>query len=106
MSSKASINLFGITLFLAIGTLLSCDMLRQRKCEWYLVPEPKHRHLIEKGWVTLCAKNYRLGRQKCFLKAPLKLAEEMYGKPFRYSELKLKETEFPREVLEVKPCKD
>ena len=81
-----------------------CDPFRKKKCEWYLVPEPKHIDQVGMGFVSLCATNYILDRRRCYLQAKIELAEKMYGKPFRYSELELSEKEFPRTVVNVVEC--
>ena len=84
--------------------LLGCDPLRKEKCEWYLVPEPSHRHLVEKGWVSLCARNYELGKQKCYYTAKLKFAEKIYGQAFKMTSLKIQDDSFPRKVVSIEAC--
>lgn len=85
--------------------LTSCvDFWRKEECEWYLTPEPKHKELVKEGWVSLCARNYELGRQQCYLAAKIDLAERMHNKPFRYKDLKLDTKAFPRTIIDVKAC--
>lgn len=88
--------------FLVLQT--GCDWHRLKKCEWYLEPEPEHRHLVKEGWVTVCARNYNTGKQKCYLKLKLKSAEAIYGKKVRYSELEISKTDFPKEIKSFKVC--
>lgn len=95
-------------IFLIINTslaLVSCDPDRHRECEWYLVPEPDHRELVTKGWVSLCARNYTNNKQRCHLQAKLAYAEKVYGKAFRFTSLKLDKDSYPRKVLSIKACK-
>lgn len=84
--------------------MLACDPDRTKKCEWYLVPEPGHRHLVEEGWVSLCARNYQTKKQRCYFRAPIKFAEDIYGKPFRLSTMEYEKKPVPRKVLSVQIC--
>lgn len=85
--------------------LLGCDPNHKEACEWYLVAEPADIELVPDGWVSLCARNYVINRQKCYLKATLEMAKAASGKPFKLSRLKLDETgPFPREVLKINTC--
>jgi hypothetical protein len=96
-----------ITLFFIVFTAASttgCDPLRQRKCEWYLIPEAQHQYLAEPGSVSVCAKNYKLNRQKCFIQTSISKAEELYGQAFRYVDLKVDKNSFPRKLLSVQTC--
>lgn len=82
-----------------------CDPYHKEKCEWYLVPEPNHVDLVEPGWVSLCARNYIVNHQKCYLRANLDYAKAVYGKPFRFATLKVREIgPYPREVESIKVC--
>lgn len=84
--------------------LISCDEDRHKKCEWYLIPEPDHREMVKKGWVSLCARNYTNNKQRCFLQAKLGYAEKVYGTAFRFTDLKLDKEVFPRKVVSIKAC--
>jgi hypothetical protein len=81
------------------------DYFSKGKCEWYLVPEEKHKDLVQEGWVALCARNYRIDRQKCYLSATVEVAEAVYGKPVIYDELVINEKKFPREISRARNCK-
>ena len=102
-AKRAGMGCFAVA---CLWLLLSCDPYRKDKCEWYLEPEPKHREFVEKGWVSLCARNFELGRQQCFLQARLEFAEKVFGKKFRYSTLKLDEKSFPRKIIDLKVCSE
>ena len=84
--------------------MVSCDWYHKDKCEWYLVPEPDDIGKIEPGWVSLCARNYEINKQRCLLKAKLPFAKAVFGKPFKYSSLKVIQSPYPKEVKSVKIC--
>ncbi len=91
----------GICLFVA-----ACDPFHKDKCEWYLVPEPDHVQHVDPGWVALCARNYVVNKQRCYLKSTLKFAKAVQGKTIRLSSLNTDENgTYPREILSVKTCK-
>lgn len=91
----------GLALLLA---LLGCDPEHKDKCEWYLVPELDHLHLVSGDWVPLCARNYETKKQKCYLTAKLDFAEKVYGKTFRFSSMELETGGPPRKIKELKLC--
>ncbi len=92
--------------FLFLPLWAGCDPFHKEKCEWYLVPEPDHVDLVEPGWVSLCARNYVINKERCYLKSTLEFAKEVNGKLIRLSSLKVSETgPYPREILSVKTCK-
>jgi len=82
----------------------SCDVFARFKCDWYLVPDLSQKDSVEPGWVSVCIRNYNINKQKCFLKAKLALAEEVYGKTFRYYNAEINTDTFPREVVSVELC--
>lgn len=89
-----------------LSLFAGCDPYHKDKCEWYLVPEPEHINLVEEGWVPICARNYTINKERCYLKSSLEFAKELNGKLIRLSSLKVSETgPFPREILSVKTCK-
>jgi len=91
---------------LTLPLLVGCDPYHKDKCEWYLVPEPEHIDLVEPGWVSLCARNYVINKERCYLKSTIEFAKEANGKLVRLSSLKIAETGlYPREILSVKTCK-
>lgn len=94
-----------IALSLTTLTLVACDPSHKEKCEWYLVPEPADIELVPEGWVSLCARNYVINKQKCYLKSTLEMAKAAHGKPFKLSRLKVDESgPFPREVIKINTC--
>lgn len=90
---------------LFLMSMVSCDLLHKKKCEWYLVPEPKHKDYVESGWVSICVRNFKLDRQKCYLKMKLEEAEKVHGKPIRYDSLRLDDASFPRTVVKYELCR-
>lgn len=69
-----------------------------------MVPDEKNDKFTEEGYAMVCLRNYELNRQKCFITIKLSLAERIYSRKFKYSELKLDEDKSPNEILDIKPC--
>ncbi len=83
--------------------LVACDPMRKKKCEWYLVPNPKANAVMEEGWVSLCVANFKLGRQRCYFTAKPEFVEKVNGVPFRYDSLRYTDT-FPKEIESLQTC--
>ena len=83
-----------------------CDCQRLEKCEWYIVPEEKHAHLVKPGFVSVCLRNYTTNKEKCILDMKLEDAEHVYGKKVTYSSVVLDEKNFPRRILKYSFCKE
>ena len=94
-----------IGLYLLCLGVNSCDWYHKDRCEWYLVPEPDHIEKVKPGWVSLCARNYEVNRQRCLLKAPLDFAKKVHKVPFRYSSMVVLPGPYPKEVKSIEPCK-
>ena len=92
-----------ILLAVLLSQLTACDPDRHKKCEWYLVPEPDHRELVGKGWVSLCARNFTTNKQRCFLQSELDFAKKMYGQAFIFDTLETDKS-YPRKILNLKTC--
>lgn len=103
-STTMSAVIFFGSIALAITIYLNYDFYNKEKCEWFLVPDLKAKDLIEPGWVSLCARNYKIDRQRCYYQSKLELAEGIYGKPIRYSDMKIDNDKFPRVVVSAPPC--
>ncbi|RYZ52274.1 MAG: hypothetical protein EOP07_19895 [Proteobacteria bacterium] len=94
-----------LPLVLLAMSLIACDPTHKDKCEWYLVPEPSQINLVPEGWVSLCARNFVINKQKCYLKSTIEFAKAVNGRTFRLSRLKIDETgPYPREVLKISAC--
>ena len=94
-----------VIILLSCSLLVSCDWYHKNQCEWYLVPEPDDAHRVEAGWVSLCARNYVINKQRCMLKAKIKFAKAVHGKPFKYSSMQVLPGKYPKEVISIKTCK-
>ncbi len=102
---KEQLIRIGLGLSLAFF-IAGCDPYNKDKCEWYLEPEPAHIDLVEPGWVSLCARNFKINKERCYLKATLEYAKAVNGKPFRFSSMKVRNVgPYPREVESIKTCK-
>lgn len=104
--SKTALNatIFFGSIAVAAAVYMNLDFYNKDKCEWFLVPDLKNKELIEPGFVSLCARNYKIDRQKCYLQSTLELAEGIYNKPIRYADMKIDEDKFPRMVVSAPPC--
>lgn len=94
-------------LVLAVGFLLlsGCDPHHQNKCEWYLVPEPSLIAEVDEGYIPVCARNYVINKQYCKLQTKYEFAKKVYGKKFRYNDMKLDlNSKFPRKIDSIKLC--
>jgi hypothetical protein len=104
ISDQNSRFLKGLMILSFLSIMAGCDLYHKNKCEWYLVPEPKHVDRVEPGWVALCARNFEINKQRCNLKAPLAFSKKVFNKPFRYSSLKVKPGRYPKEVESITLC--
>lgn len=95
-----------ICLFLFLIFIQGCDCQRLEKCEWYIVPEEKHAHLVNPGFVSVCLRNYVTNKEKCILDMKLEDAEFVYGKKVKYSSVVLDDKNFPRRILKYSFCKE
>lgn len=84
---------------LSVLMCTACDPWRKNKCEWYVVPDAKNQSLAKKDWVTLCVRNDKLGKQKCYFQTKYKTARSIRGKTFRYNSMVIDREAFPRKIL-------
>ncbi|NRA66516.1 MAG: hypothetical protein HRU19_18655 [Pseudobacteriovorax sp.] len=104
MISRSKVYAYSFTTAFMVGCYLTaCDPERQKRCEWYLVPNPKANNLMEPGWVSLCAANFELGRQKCLFTAKPEFVERFNGVPFKLSEMEYHE-DIPRKITSITVC--
>ncbi|MEZ4743162.1 MAG: hypothetical protein R3B45_12080 [Bdellovibrionota bacterium] len=89
-----------------IASLTSCDFWSKKKCEWYITPDLDRRSLAKPGWATVCLKNYRLGKQKCYMTIRIETAESLINKPIRYADMDVDETTMPRVIHSAKACQN
>lgn len=85
-------------------TLSACDCQRKSKCEWYIEPDLDNKKYASEGFVTVCVKNYELGKQKCFLELPLEEAKRVYQKRVTYQSLEIDHTVMPRRIKRFQIC--
>jgi hypothetical protein len=85
--------------------LPGCDLFtnNKSKCEWYAMPEPDNKDKVDEGYIPICVRNYVTNKQNCQLQAPLELAQNIYQKAFRYTDMVIDmEGRFPRKILKIK----
>lgn len=85
--------------------LHGCDPYHQKKCEWYLVPEPDNMTDVDPGLIPVCARNFEVNKQYCRLQTTYEFAQKVYGRKFRYNDMKLDmQGKFPRKIDSIKLC--
>lgn len=92
---------------IALGALLAlqgCDPERKKRCEWYLMPNTDKKANVDKGMISVCARNLIAGKEDCRLQTSLTFAKKVYGKTFRYVDLKVKSFGIPRTIQEITFC--
>lgn len=99
MITNRNIITFCFTLF-----TLGCDPQRLKECEWYLEPDVNHVEIAHEGFVSLCVRNYKIGKQKCYLEMEYQKSVDVFQKKIRYSTLEIDHSVFPRKVLSYKIC--
>ena len=104
MMNKGTLGLFGIVLLLSL--FFGCDPERKKKCEWFLEPEPELKGTVTKaGFIPVCARNFTNNKQYCRLQASMDFAKAVYGKKFKFVDMKIDSSgRFPKTVLDIKTC--
>jgi hypothetical protein len=88
-----------------LALITGCDPQRLKKCEWLIEPEVAHINTVAEGKVSLCIRNFVIGKQKCFIQADIDDYEKNFmSKTFRYADINLNADIFPRELLASKSC--
>jgi hypothetical protein len=94
-----------ILMVMAGLTLLSaCDPDGKKECAWVLEPEPKLDGQTDPGYIPLCARNRTTMKEDCRLQASLEYAEKVYGRKFRYVDLRVTSAGSPRTIAKIKFC--
>jgi hypothetical protein len=98
-------NLVKLALIIAsIPLLTGCDPDGLKKCDWVLEPEPSLKGKTDPGFIPVCARNRKTNKQDCRLQTTLEYAKSVYGKKFRYVDLRIKSPGLPRTVTSVDFC--
>lgn len=84
--------------------LQGCDPERKKRCEWYLMPNTSKKAKVDKGFISVCARNLMANKEDCRLQTTLSFAKKVYGKTFRYVDLKVKSFGIPRTIQEMTFC--
>jgi hypothetical protein len=89
----------------AVAWLLAgCDPEGKKQCAWVLEPEPKLEGTVDPGYIPVCARNRGTMKEDCRLQAPLDYAKQVYGRKFRYVDMRVASPGLPRTVTEIKFC--
>ena len=84
---------------------IGCDPEGKKNCDWVLEPEPKKIDMAQLGFIPVCARNRVTMKQDCRLQTTLEYAKKVYGKKFRYIDLKVKNIGIPRTIDSIEFCK-
>lgn len=106
-SAKAHQLRRGTVLAMAAALLMglsACDPERKKQCEWYLMPNTSKKARVDEGFISVCARNLIANKEDCRLQTTLSFAKKVYGKTFRYVDLKVKSFGIPRTIQEMTFC--
>ena len=93
-----------IVLVTTYTILIGCDPEGKKQCAWFLEPEPSKENFATRGHIPVCARNRTTMKQDCRLQTTLDFAKQVYGKKFRYHDLKVHSVEIPRTVTSLTLC--
>lgn len=96
----------GLWIFIALcgGSLWSCDQDGKKQCAWVLEPEPNLIGTTDPAMIPVCARNRESFKEDCRMQASLEYAEKVYGRKFRYVDLRVKSTGIPRTIASIRFC--
>ena len=84
--------------------LAACDPEGKKQCAWVLEPEPNLKGTTDPGFIPVCARNRATMKEDCRLQTTLDYAEKVYGRKFRYTDLRVESPGLPRTVADIKFC--
>lgn len=84
--------------------LVACDPEGRKNCDWVLEPEPKLIGTTSEGMIPVCARNRQTNKEDCRLQTSLAYAEKVYGRKFRYVDLRVESPGIPRTIDSIKFC--
>ncbi len=84
--------------------LWACDPDGKKQCAWVLEPEPKLIGTTDPSMVPVCARNRESQKEDCRMQSSLEFAEKVYGRKFRYVDLRVKSTGIPRTIATIRFC--
>ncbi len=82
----------------------ACDPEGRKNCDWVLEPEPKLIGTTDAGYIPVCARNRHTNKEDCRLQTTLEYAEKVYGRKFRYIDLRVEKLGLPRTISTIKFC--
>jgi len=84
--------------------LVGCDPDGKKACAWVLEPEPKLDGTTEPGFIPVCARNRTAMKENCAIQATLDYAKQVYGRRFRYVDIRFISTGKLQTVNNIKFC--
>jgi hypothetical protein len=85
-------------------TLAACDPEGKKNCDWVLEPEAKLSGTTDEGFIPVCARNRHTNKEDCRLQTSLEYAEKVYGRKFRYVDMRVERLGLPRTIGTIKFC--
>ena len=98
-----ALRLFAV-LTAVVGLLMGCDPEGRKDCAWVLMPEKSLIGQTDAGMIPMCARNLKTNKEDCRLQAPLEYAKQVYGRTFRYVDLRVESPGLPRTIKTIKFC--
>lgn len=89
---------------LLLPALTACDPDGKKECAWVLEPEPTLDGTTDPGYIPVCARNRKAMKEDCRLQATIDYAKSVYGKKFRYVDMRVASPGLPRTITTIKFC--
>ncbi len=93
-----------MALGLLLPALAACDPEGKKTCSWVLEPEPKLDGTVDPGYIPVCARNRATMKEDCRLQATVDYAKSVYGKKFRYIDMRVASPGLPRTITTIRFC--
>jgi hypothetical protein len=84
--------------------VVACDPDGKKECQWVLEPEPTLKGTTDEGMIPVCARNRKSMKEDCRLQTTLEYAQQVYGRRFRYVDVRVESPGLPRTVKAIKFC--
>lgn len=88
----------------ALTLTAGCDPEGRKNCDWVLEPEPKLIGTTTEGFIPVCARNRVTNKEDCRLQTTLDYAKDVYGRKFRYIDLRVESPGLPRTISKITFC--
>lgn len=100
---RRTIRHLGLAVALSFATS-ACDREGKKECAWVLEPEPNLKGTTDSGFIPVCARNRTSMKEDCRLQTTIDYAQKVYGRKFRYVDLRTESPGLPRTIATIKFC--